>query len=79
MPFPIFTTDILKEHNIERLLSPWLPAGPLNNAVGGQIRGNGVKWVMRDYDAAVWPLAKSGFFPVKKKAPDALRAIGLAL
>ncbi|MEP3224865.1 MAG: FAD-binding domain-containing protein [Parasphingorhabdus sp.] len=71
--------DILKRAKIERLLSPWLPVGALRDAIGKEMRGNNVRWVMRDYDAALWPLATKGFFAVKKKAPDALRAIGIKL
>lgn len=71
--------NIMYEAGLERLLSPWLPVGPLKDAIGGEVVDAQVKWVLRDYDKAIWPLAKKGFFPVKKKAPDALRSIGLAL
>ncbi|MEH6758345.1 MAG: FAD-binding domain-containing protein [Parasphingorhabdus sp.] len=70
---------VLANEKLERLLSPWLPVGPLKDAIGKEINGNNVRWVMRDYDAAIWPLANRGYFPVKKKAPDALRAIGMDL
>jgi deoxyribodipyrimidine photo-lyase len=70
---------ILANAKLERLLSPWLPVGPLKDAIGKEINGNNARWVMRDYDAAIWPLATKGFFPVKKKAPDALRSLGMAL
>ncbi len=71
--------SLLSEAGLDRLLSPWLPVGPLKDAIGGEVRDADVKWLMRDYDMAIWPLATKGFFPVKKKAPDALRAIGLKL
>lgn len=71
--------NILGNAKLERLISPWLPVGALMDGIGGELRGANTRWVMRDYDAAIWPLAKSGFFPVKKKAPDALRAIGMDL
>ncbi|GAA0488594.1 hypothetical protein GCM10009096_34450 [Parasphingorhabdus litoris] len=71
--------SIMAKAGLERLLSPWLPVGALKDAIGGEIGGNNVRWVMRDYDAAIWPLATKGFFPVKKKAPDALRALGMEL
>ncbi len=70
---------ILHDAGLERLLSSWIPVGPLNDAIGGEVRDANVKWVMREYDKAIWPLATKSFFAVKKKAPDALRAIGLAL
>ncbi len=72
-------STILASAKLERLLSPWLPVGPLKDAIGKEINGNNARWVMRDYDAAIWPLATKGFFPVKKKAPDALRSLGMAL
>lgn len=72
-------SGVLANAKIERLLSPWLPVGALKDAIGKEIRGNNVRWIMRDYDAAIWPLATKGFFPVKKKAPDALRALGMEL
>ncbi|MEP2103180.1 MAG: FAD-binding domain-containing protein [Parasphingorhabdus sp.] len=71
--------DVLAKAKLERLLSPWLPVGALKDAIGKEISGNNVRWVMREYDAAIWPLATKGFFPVKKKAPDALRAMGMEL
>ena len=70
---------ILHDAGLERLLSPWIPVGPLKDAIGGEILDAGVKWIVRDYDKAIWPLATKGFFPVKKKAPDALREIGLEM
>lgn len=70
---------VLANAKIERLLSSWLPVGALKDSIGKEIRGNNTRWVVRDYDAAIWPLATKGFFPVKKKAPDGLRAIGMEL
>ncbi len=72
-------STVLANARIERLLSPWLPVGALKDSIGKEIRGNNTRWVVRDYDAAIWPLATKGFHPVKKKAPDALRAIGMEL
>ncbi len=37
----------------------------------------GVATFVRDYDAAIWPLATAGFFKVKSGAPAKLRALGL--
>lgn len=38
----------------------------------------GTATFVRDYDAAIWPLATAGFFKVKSGAPSRLRALGLA-
>ncbi|WP_430416059.1 FAD-binding domain-containing protein [Parasphingorhabdus sp.] len=71
--------DVMKTAGIERLIVPWLPTGPLKDAIGREVNGCNPRWVMRNYDAAIWPLAKAGFFPVKKKAPDALAPLGILL
>lgn len=70
---------VMANARMERLLSPWLPVGALKDSISKELRGNNARWVVRDYDAAIWPLATKGFHPVKKKAPDALRAIGMEL
>ncbi len=49
------------------------PYVPLGNAPALP----GVASFVRDYDAAIWPLATAGFFKVKSGAPAKLRALGL--
>lgn len=49
------------------------PYVPLGNAPALP----GALTFVRDYDAAIWPLATAGFFKVKSGAPAKLRALGL--
>lgn len=52
------------------VVAPYVP-------IGNAPALSSVATFVRDYDAAIWPLATAGFFKVKSGAPSKLRALGL--
>ena len=67
------------DQRLDCILTPKLPQGPTRRAVLSAVSENGLSCVelARDYDQAVWPHAKAGFFGLKKKIPSVIAELGL--
>ena len=67
------------DQRLDCILTPKLPQGPTRRAVLSAVSENGLLCVelARDYDQAVWPHAKAGFFGLKKKIPSVIAELGL--
>ncbi|MCM8557999.1 FAD-binding domain-containing protein [Sphingomicrobium sediminis] len=64
---------------VSTVLVPWLPIGWTRDALFAPLMQSNatVEWYLDPLSAETWPHAKAGFFGVKKKMADAMRAVGL--
>ena len=69
-----------KENALDCVLTPKMPIGPVRRAILAAASAHDLQLVelTRDYDRAVWPHARAGFFGLKKKIPSILAELGLA-
>ena len=66
--------DWVKAHDIEQLVTSYLPAGPTADVLGK----TDMVQVMRPFDADAWPHATHGFFRFKDKIPQLLKGLAHA-
>ncbi|QYJ08626.1 DNA photolyase [Qipengyuania flava] len=71
---------ILAEHGITHLVCPYLPQGWTRDALAPELGRDGltVHTHLAELQRATWPHAKAGFFGVKKRMAEAMRAAGIA-
>ena len=69
-----------RENALDCVLTPKMPIGPVRRAVHAAATAHDLRLVeiTRDYDQAVWPHARAGFFGLKKKIPSIIADLGLA-
>ncbi|MEL7111041.1 MAG: FAD-binding domain-containing protein [Pseudomonadota bacterium] len=72
--------DWTNGHALDALVTARLPIGPVTKRLKSATRDLSVPLIeiTRDYDRAVWPYAKRGFFGLRKKMPHILAETGLA-
>ncbi|WP_337661068.1 FAD-binding domain-containing protein [Erythrobacter sp. Alg231-14] len=74
-------TDIVRQHGINRVALPYIPVGWTRDALWPDITPFAAKGdlitLLSEIDRATWPLAKAGFFGVKKKIGNVLTDIGV--
>ncbi|TRD11866.1 DNA photolyase [Erythrobacter insulae] len=72
---------ILRGANLDRIAVPYLPQGWTRDALMPElspiIEADRLAILLDDLNRATWPLAKAGFFGVKKKIPDILDETGI--
>jgi len=68
-----------RDNDLDAIVTAHLPVGPVARRLKKAASGisSPLIEVMRDYDYAVWPHAKRGFFGLKKKLPNILAELGL--
>ncbi len=74
--------DILDEAGINHVVMPYLPNGWTRDALADHLsvleRSGCLHMIVAELDRATWPLAKAGFFGVKKKIESTLGELGIA-
>ena len=65
-------------HGLDAVVIPRLPIGPVRTRIRKAEAGLPIPIIeiTRNYDQAVWPHARKGFFGLKKKIPKILEALG---
>ncbi|PXW70882.1 deoxyribodipyrimidine photo-lyase [Loktanella sp. PT4BL] len=73
---PETVADWAAAHNIEQIVTPYIPTGPTRDA----LKDVRLCQIIRPYDSAAWPHATHGFFRFKDRIPSLLGDIkGLRL
>jgi deoxyribodipyrimidine photo-lyase len=75
--------DWARQHDLTVIATPYAPVGPVATAIADaaeKLTAQGIQLVevRRAYDTLAWPHASRGFFAMKERIPDLLRACGIS-